>query len=183
MHGSRRTDTNAYQSPPPRAISQCVVSAQPEAARDSCNSKANSAIWRRNFTRCGWQFKNIESGLPRCVSHSCLSLLLLLLSDLSETNSGSPTNTISHGPPQSSPRLSPAISMSAADDTGAKTDLKVSSQPSSLKDVSTGAAELAQAAPLPTYEHEKRLVLKFDLRILPVLAFMYLCNSLDKGMA
>ncbi|KAL1632291.1 hypothetical protein SLS56_003706 [Neofusicoccum ribis] len=71
--------------------------------------------------------------------------------------------------------------MAAADDTGAKTDLKVSSQPSSLKDVSTGAAELAEGAPLPTYEHEKRLVLKFDLRILPVLAFMYLCNSLDKG--
>ncbi|KAF2837727.1 MFS general substrate transporter [Patellaria atrata CBS 101060] len=34
---------------------------------------------------------------------------------------------------------------------------------------------------IPTYEHEKRLVLKFDLRILPVLAFMYLCNALDKG--
>ncbi|KKY28234.1 putative mfs transporter [Diplodia seriata] len=66
-------------------------------------------------------------------------------------------------------------------DTGTKTDLKVSSQPSSLKDVSTGNAELADTAPLPTYEHEKRLVLKFDLRILPVLAFMYLCNSLDKG--
>jgi hypothetical protein len=34
---------------------------------------------------------------------------------------------------------------------------------------------------LPAYEHEKALVLKFDIRILPVLAFMYLCNSLDKG--
>ena len=71
--------------------------------------------------------------------------------------------------------------MAAADDTGVKTDLKVSSQPSSLKDVSTGGAELASTAPLPTYEHEKKLVLKFDLCILPVLAFMYLCNSLDKG--
>lgn len=71
--------------------------------------------------------------------------------------------------------------MSAAVESDTKNDLKVSSQPSSLKDVSTGAAELAVAAPLPTYEHEKKLVLKFDLRILPVLAFMYLCNSLDKG--
>ena len=34
---------------------------------------------------------------------------------------------------------------------------------------------------LPTYEHEKRLVLKFDMRILPMLAVMYLCNALDKG--
>lgn len=71
--------------------------------------------------------------------------------------------------------------MSAADDSGAKIDHKISSQPSSLKDVATGAAELVEGSPLPTYEHEKRLVLKFDLRILPVLAAMYLCNSLDKG--
>lgn len=34
---------------------------------------------------------------------------------------------------------------------------------------------------LPTYEHEKALALKFDVRILPMLALMYLCNALDKG--
>ncbi|KAF2001767.1 MFS general substrate transporter [Amniculicola lignicola CBS 123094] len=34
---------------------------------------------------------------------------------------------------------------------------------------------------LPTYEHEKALCWKFDLRILPMLAIMYLCNALDKG--
>ena len=28
---------------------------------------------------------------------------------------------------------------------------------------------------------ESRLVWKFDIRILPTLAFMYLCNALDKG--
>lgn len=34
---------------------------------------------------------------------------------------------------------------------------------------------------LPTFEHEKRLALKFDVRILPMLALMYLFNALDKG--
>lgn len=34
---------------------------------------------------------------------------------------------------------------------------------------------------LPSYEHEKALCLKFDLRILPMLALMYLFNALDKG--
>jgi hypothetical protein len=34
---------------------------------------------------------------------------------------------------------------------------------------------------LPTFEHERRLALKFDFRILPVLAVMYLFNALDKG--
>lgn len=33
---------------------------------------------------------------------------------------------------------------------------------------------------LPTYEHEKALTWKFDLRILPMLAVMYLFNALDK---
>ncbi|KAF2757842.1 MFS general substrate transporter [Pseudovirgaria hyperparasitica] len=35
--------------------------------------------------------------------------------------------------------------------------------------------------PSHTYDHEKSLVLKFDVRLMPVLAFMYLCNALDKG--
>lgn len=34
---------------------------------------------------------------------------------------------------------------------------------------------------LPTYEHEKALTWKFDLRMLPMLAVMYLFNALDKG--
>ena len=37
------------------------------------------------------------------------------------------------------------------------------------------------AAPLPPSADERALVLKFDLRILPVLALMYLANALDKG--
>ena len=32
-----------------------------------------------------------------------------------------------------------------------------------------------------TFEHERRLVLKFDVRILPVLALIYLASALDKG--
>ena len=34
---------------------------------------------------------------------------------------------------------------------------------------------------LPTFERERALVLKFDIRILPILALMYLANALDKG--
>lgn len=36
---------------------------------------------------------------------------------------------------------------------------------------------------LPSYEHEKALTWKFDLRILPMLAVMYLFNALDKGQS
>lgn len=39
----------------------------------------------------------------------------------------------------------------------------------------------AETEHLPTFEHEKRLALKFDIRILPMLALMYLFNALDKG--
>lgn len=38
-----------------------------------------------------------------------------------------------------------------------------------------------QTVHLPTFEHEKRLTWKFDIRILPMLAVMYLFNALDKG--
>ncbi|KAL1600810.1 hypothetical protein SLS60_007198 [Paraconiothyrium brasiliense] len=38
-----------------------------------------------------------------------------------------------------------------------------------------------QTEHLPTFEHEKRLAWKFDIRILPMLAVMYLFNALDKG--
>ena len=34
---------------------------------------------------------------------------------------------------------------------------------------------------LPTYEHERALTQKFDFRMLPMLAIMYLFNALDKG--
>jgi hypothetical protein len=34
---------------------------------------------------------------------------------------------------------------------------------------------------LPTFAHEKSLCWKFDLRMLPMLALMYLFNALDKG--
>ena len=63
--------------------------------------------------------------------------------------------------------------------------LKASSRDSSLKQ-SIRETELNPPEPKPqdhvqTFEHEKRLVLKFDVRILPVLALMYLANALDKG--
>jgi hypothetical protein len=38
-----------------------------------------------------------------------------------------------------------------------------------------------QTEHLPSFEHEQALALKFDLRILPCLAVMYLFNALDKG--
>lgn len=65
-------------------------------------------------------------------------------------------------------------------------DLKVTtSSPSSLKDDAPGTIEAGTASGATVspehFAHEAALVLKFDLRILPVLAFMYLCNSLDKG--
>ncbi|KAF2502581.1 MFS general substrate transporter [Lophium mytilinum] len=66
----------------------------------------------------------------------------------------------------------------AADPEIAKEGIKVSSTQSSLKDATGVSGEVHH---LPTYEHEKALVLKFDLRILPMLALMYLCNALDKG--
>lgn len=64
-----------------------------------------------------------------------------------------------------------------ADPEIVKDDLHVSFARSSLED----APLAGEVQHLPTYEHEKALVLKFDLRILPMLALMYLCNALDKG--
>ena len=54
----------------------------------------------------------------------------------------------------------------------------------SVEEIEDPAAKHPQDVPeshLPTFEHEKRLVLKFDVRILPILALMYLANALDKG--
>lgn len=62
----------------------------------------------------------------------------------------------------------------------AKDGLHVSTSNSSSDQDSPSALE-SHVQHLPTYEHEKALVLKFDLRILPMLALMYLCNALDKG--
>ena len=71
-------------------------------------------------------------------------------------------------------------------------DLKATaSRGSSLKHGSTRAsvedsrslpcAGDAADAGVHTYARERALVLKFDVRILPVLALMYLANALDKG--
>lgn len=61
----------------------------------------------------------------------------------------------------------------------AKTDLKVTH---------TGSSGEAAPVPiegetqhLPNFEHERALTWKFDLRMLPMLAVMYLFNALDKG--
>ncbi|KAJ4359224.1 hypothetical protein N0V95_002391 [Ascochyta clinopodiicola] len=60
----------------------------------------------------------------------------------------------------------------------AKTDLKVTHSASS--DAAPIPIE-GESQHLPTYEHEKALTWKFDLRMLPILALMYLFNALDKG--
>ena len=66
-----------------------------------------------------------------------------------------------------------------------KTDLKVTASNSSSKDHHAVAHEPVvregETEHLPSFEHEKRLALKLDLYILPVLAIMYLFNALDKG--
>ncbi|KAF2455749.1 major facilitator superfamily domain-containing protein [Lineolata rhizophorae] len=59
-----------------------------------------------------------------------------------------------------------------------KEDIKVSDFRASSPEPEAGTSE---GQHLPTYAHEKALVFRFDFRILPVLAFMYLCNALDKG--
>ncbi|KAF2264891.1 MFS general substrate transporter [Lojkania enalia] len=63
----------------------------------------------------------------------------------------------------------------------AKNDLKVTASNSSSKDAPELVPVEGHAQHLPTYEHEKALCWKFDMRILPMLALMYLCNALDKG--
>lgn len=50
-----------------------------------------------------------------------------------------------------------------------------------LEDPVTGKVRKVSANFSIDKEAEKRLVWKFDIRILPTLAFMYLCNALDKG--
>ncbi|KAJ4361056.1 uncharacterized protein N0V89_001625 [Didymosphaeria variabile] len=62
----------------------------------------------------------------------------------------------------------------------AKHGLEVTASKSS-SDGNNPVAIEGQTEHLPTFEHEKRLALKFDIRILPMLAVMYLFNALDKG--
>jgi sugar phosphate permease len=64
-----------------------------------------------------------------------------------------------------------------------KNGLEVTASQSSSKDhaVHDPVAIEGQTEHLPSFEHERRLALKLDLRILPVLALMYLFNALDKG--
>ncbi|KAF2020598.1 MFS general substrate transporter [Aaosphaeria arxii CBS 175.79] len=61
-----------------------------------------------------------------------------------------------------------------------KNDLAVSASKSSSKDLEPTVLE-GDTQHLPSFEHEKRLCWKFDIRILPTLAVMYLFNALDKG--
>ncbi|KZM23610.1 transmembrane transport [Ascochyta rabiei] len=60
----------------------------------------------------------------------------------------------------------------------AKTDLKVTHSTSS--DAAPVPIE-GETQHLATYEHERALTWKFDLRMLPILSFAYLFNALDKG--
>ena len=72
--------------------------------------------------------------------------------------------------------------MSAAKDPElAKDGLEVTSSLSSSKDAAAPTPREGTTHHLPSYEHEKALTWKFDLRMLPMLAVMYLFNALDKG--
>jgi hypothetical protein len=53
--------------------------------------------------------------------------------------------------------------------------------PVSSKGVAGPVPREGETVHLPNFEHEKALCWKFDLRILPMLAIMYLFNALDKG--
>lgn len=61
----------------------------------------------------------------------------------------------------------------------AKTDLKITHSTSSGEPVPVPVEGESQH--LPSFEHERALTWKFDLRMLPMLAVMYLFNALDKG--
>jgi hypothetical protein len=61
----------------------------------------------------------------------------------------------------------------------AKDDLDVVTSVSS-KGVAGPVPREGETVHLPNFEHEKALCWKFDLRMLPMLAVMYLFNALDK---
>lgn len=58
----------------------------------------------------------------------------------------------------------------------AKNDLEVTSSISSSKNAAAPIPREGETAHLPNFEHEKSLCWKFDLRMLPMLALMYLFN-------
>ncbi|KAF2029283.1 MFS general substrate transporter [Setomelanomma holmii] len=63
----------------------------------------------------------------------------------------------------------------------AKNDLEVTSSTTSSKGGVAPIPREGETEHLPNFEHEKSLCWKFDLRMLPMLAVMYLFNALDKG--
>lgn len=60
-------------------------------------------------------------------------------------------------------------------------DVKVTQDGIVMEDPVTGEVRKVSANFVIDKEAESRLVWKFDLRLMPVLACMYLCNALDKG--
>lgn len=71
----------------------------------------------------------------------------------------------------------PAVATTGSDFS----DAKPTQDGMAIEDPETGEIRRVSASFIIDNEAERRLVWKFDLRILPTLAFMYLCNSLDKG--
>lgn len=63
----------------------------------------------------------------------------------------------------------------------AKDTLEITASNSSIKDAPAPVPIAGETVHLPSFEHEKALAFKMDIRILPVLAVMYLFNALDKG--
>lgn len=59
----------------------------------------------------------------------------------------------------------------------AKSDLEVVSSNASSKDATAPVPREGETEHLPNFEHEKALCWKFDLRMLPMLALMYLFSA------
>jgi MFS family permease len=84
-------------------------------------------------------------------------------------------------PPDPDPSLTKSPFHATASHTSSSKD---AADPNLAKPTSiTSDLPIDHEHPLPThtYAEESRVILKFDLRILPTLALMYLCNALDKG--
>jgi MFS family permease len=69
--------------------------------------------------------------------------------------------------------------LTAQDAKLAKNDLEETSSISSCKNAGAPVPREGETVHLPNFEHA--LCWKFDLRMLPMLAVMYLFNALDKG--
>ncbi|KAH8722503.1 major facilitator superfamily domain-containing protein [Phaeosphaeriaceae sp. PMI808] len=63
----------------------------------------------------------------------------------------------------------------------AKHDLEITASADSTKDSAGPVPREGETEHLPNFEHERALCWKFDFRMLPMLAIMYLFNALDKG--